>query len=198
MFEAFTPEAADAVLEAAETARRLLDDTIRSQHLLAGALVAGKGHPSVQVCHAAGVTAVAVLGTLRDGLGPDAARDVAALGIDLVAVQTKIEASFGPDALRGGGRRWPRIPFSPRAKAAINQTVDEAQASGRDLVEIADVLSAVLHPGLTDDEQALLGSSYAEMAAEEGLYDGEKRARQIVRSLGADPDELRARIRGLP
>lgn len=78
----------------------------------------------------------------------------------------------------------------------MNQTVRKAQAGGRNRVDVADVLSAVLHPDLTDDEQPALGPSYAQMAAAEGLYDGEKRARQIVRSLEADPDELLARLTG--
>lgn len=113
VFEAFTPEAANAVLEVTETARRLVDDTLRSEHLLVGALVAGSGHWSVERCEAAGVTADAALGKLRDGLGPDAARDLAALGIDLGVVEAQVEASFGPGALRGAGRQWPRIPFPP-------------------------------------------------------------------------------------
>ncbi len=79
--------------------------------------------------------------------------------------------------------------------ASNNQTVIEAKTRGSDVVDVVDLLSAVLHPGLSDVEQAAHGPSYREMARREGLYDGDKVARRIVRSLGADPDELRVMLR---
>ncbi len=87
---------------------------------------------------------------------------------------------------------------SPHAKAAINQTVREALDQGSDVVDIIDLLSAVLHPGLTEAEQQALGGSYVTMARREGLYDGEKASRQIIRRLRADPDELRRRLQTAP
>lgn len=74
----------------------------------------------------------------------------------------------------------------------MNQTVLEAKTRGSDVI---DVLSAVLHPRLNESEQESLDAGYAVMAREEGLYEGEKGARRIVRELGVDPDELRMQLR---
>jgi ATP-dependent Clp protease ATP-binding subunit ClpC len=194
VFEAFTPAARAAVIGAAEASRRLGDDMIRSEHLLLGALEAGGGQRPVEVLAAAGVAPGPVRMQVRDFLGSDAAEALATLGIDLDQVRSRTEAVFGHDALRDAGPQWPMIPFSPHAKAAMNQTVLEAQARGSDVIDVVDVLTAVLHPGLSEAEQATKGPSYLEMARREGLYAGEKAARRIVRSLGADPDELKTQL----
>ncbi len=68
---------------------------------------------------------------------------------------------------------------------------------GGDKVDVVDVLCAVLHPGLSEAEQEAIGASYVAMARREGLYEGEKGARRVVRSLGADPDEVLGRLRNL-
>lgn len=195
MFEGFTPAARDVVLAAADVSARLGDDMIRSEHLLLGVLQIGGQRPPVDVLVAAGVTPETVLDHVRDFLGPRAAQDVAVLGIDLRRVRERVEEVFGVDALREVGPRWPRMPFSPDAKAAVNQTVPEAQDRGSEVVDVVDILTAVLHPGMTEAEQQALGRDYAVMARREGLYDGEKTSRRIVHDLGADPDELRMRLR---
>ena len=198
MFEGFTPAARDAVLTAAEVARGFGDDMIRSDHLLVGALEAGATTSAAQACVEAGVTPDAVRARIRDFFGAEAAEDVAALGIDLLDVQSRIERAFGAGASRAAGPRWERMPFSPDGKAASNQTVLEATQRGSDLVDIVDLLTAVLHPGLSSEEQQAITPGYAAMARREGLYDEENAARRVVRELGIDADALRAQLRALP
>ncbi len=198
MFEGFTPAARDAILTAAAVARTFGDDMIRSDHLLVGALEAGVTTSAAQACADAGITPDTVRARVRDFFGPEAAKDAAVLGVDLLEVQSRIERAFGVGALRAAGPRWPRIPFSADGKAASNQTVLEARQRGSEVVDIIDLLTAVLHPGLSDEEQQAVAPGYAAMARREGLYEGETTARRAVRELGVDADDLRARLRTLP
>jgi hypothetical protein len=171
---------------------------IRSEHLLLGALEAGATTSASRACAVAGVTPEAVRHRIRDFLGTEAASDLAVLGIDLSQMLSRVEDVFGAGALRAAGPRWNRMPFSADGKAATNQTVLEARQRGSDVVDITDLLGAVLHPGLDGEEQQALAPGYAAMAASEGLYDDEKTARRVVRELGVDSDELRGRLRAIP
>jgi ATP-dependent Clp protease ATP-binding subunit ClpA len=93
------------------------------------------------------------------------------------AVATLVEAGVTKDKILPPDRTStttpppvrPRLPFTGDGKAATNQTVVEAQAVGADRV------------GVEHFVLALLGVS--------------ERARQLVRTSGADPDVLGDRIR---
>jgi ATP-dependent Clp protease ATP-binding subunit ClpA len=127
MFERFTRAARDVVVCAQEEATSLGHGGIGTEHLLLG-VAAGDGGvlAPLGVDHAALRATVAA--NRRDGL--DAAA-LATIGIDLDAVRRSVEESFGPGALAGrrrcrrGGRAG-HLPFSPRAKRALERSFREA------------------------------------------------------------------------
>jgi ATP-dependent Clp protease ATP-binding subunit ClpA len=141
MFERFTKDARQAVALAQEEAVALHHGWIGTEHILLGILRAdGDG---ARLLAGFGVEAAGV----RDdvvrivGLGEqDIDRDaLATLGIDLDKVRERVERAFGPGALtrrrrcrRGGIGHM--VPFSPRAKEALELTLREAISLGeRDL-----------------------------------------------------------------
>ena len=134
MFERFTHGARDVVVRAQEEAAALGHDQIGTEHLLLGLAadggIAAGVLASVGVEHAALRAAVAALP--RDGLDAEA---LASIGIDLDAVRRSVEESFGPGALAGRrgcrrGRRGGYVPFSPRAKRALELALREALGLG--------------------------------------------------------------------
>jgi ATP-dependent Clp protease ATP-binding subunit ClpA len=141
MFERFTDEARAAVVAAQGEAAELRHGWIGTEHLLLGVLAAGGG--GARLLAAFGVDHAGVredvlrtIGMGDDDLDPTA---LATLGIDLDAVRERVERAFGPGALsrrarcRGGGTSV-RIPFTARAKKALELTLREALALGaRDL-----------------------------------------------------------------
>jgi ATP-dependent Clp protease ATP-binding subunit ClpA len=165
MFERFTDAARAVVVRAQEEATALGHDRIGTEHLLLG-VAAGEGGilASLGVDHAALRSAVA--GLPRDGL--DAAA-LATIGIDLDAVRRSVEESFGRGALTGRrrGRRGGRLPFSPRAKRALELALREA------------LVLADKHIG---PEHVLLG-----LASDSGSG-----AATALRRCGTTPDAVRA------
>ena len=128
MFERFTGAARAVVVRAQEEAAGLGHDGIGTEHLLLGLAGADGGVLASLGVDVARLRAV-VAEPRRDEL--DAAA-LAAIGIDLEAVRRSAEEAFGPGALAGRrrGRRAGHVPFSPRAKRALELALREALALG--------------------------------------------------------------------
>jgi ATP-dependent Clp protease ATP-binding subunit ClpA len=152
MFERFTPDARAIIVAAQHHARLLGHRWIGCEHLLLA--VASAEEPTGAALREAGVRPERIRAEILRMIGPE--RDapeslfdtldrdaLAAIGIDLDVVRGKVEEMFGPNALRpprqphrrwwrrpGAGRR-PRkssghIPFTPRAKKCLQQSLKEA------------------------------------------------------------------------
>jgi ATP-dependent Clp protease ATP-binding subunit ClpA len=180
MFERFTGDARAAVEAAQREAAELRHDWIGTEHVLLGVLVAGG--PGARLLGGFGVEAVAVradvvriIGRGEDDLDADA---LAVLGIDLDAVRERVERAFGPGALRPR-RRCRRggvsvsLPFTPRAKKALELSLREGIALGaRELC----------------GEHLVLGL----------LHEGDGVAARILRERGVALDDVRARVANRP
>jgi ATP-dependent Clp protease ATP-binding subunit ClpA len=176
MFERFTEDARQVVVEAQEEASRLHHGRIGTEHLLLALL--GRHTATTAVLTRHGLTREAVTGSVIGyvGQGDLDAEALTALGIDLDAVRSTVEASFGPGALDGpggqmSGGRGPggRIPFTPRAKKVLELSLREALA--------------LKHKAIADGHIAL------------GLIrEGEGLAAKVLHDLGVDPVDLRRDI----
>jgi ATP-dependent Clp protease ATP-binding subunit ClpA len=141
MFERFNDDARQAVALAQEEAAALRHGWIGTEHVLLGVLRAdGDG---ARLLAGFGVDAngvrddvVRMIGRGEDDIDPDA---LATLGIDLDAIRERVERAFGPGALsrRRSCRRGVmghHVPFTPRAKKALELSLREAIAlAERDL-----------------------------------------------------------------
>jgi ATP-dependent Clp protease ATP-binding subunit ClpA len=141
MFERFAEDARQAVVLAQEEAVALHHGWIGTEHVLLGVLRTGSDGARLLAgfgVDATGVRADVVrrVGRGDDDIDPDA---LATLGIDLEAVRERVERAFGPGALsrrRPCRRGWtgPHVPFTARAKKALELTLREATNLGaRDL-----------------------------------------------------------------
>jgi ATP-dependent Clp protease ATP-binding subunit ClpA len=78
---------------------------------------------------------------------------LATLGIDLDAVRERVERAFGPGALSRGGRACTRgglgrsVPFTARAKKALELTLREAIALGDPELRGEHLVLGLLHEG---------------------------------------------------
>ena len=138
MFERFSQGARQVVVLAQEEARRLGHCWIGTEHVLLGLLAERRGVAARTLANlglSQEQTRRAIIEMV--GVGPLTAPDPKALetiGIDLDAVRRKVEESFGPGALeRAGNREACRrdlrtgyIPFTPRAKKALELSLREA------------------------------------------------------------------------
>ena len=180
MFERFTDRARKVVTDAQVVARRLGHGHIGTEHLLLS-MLEGDGI-AARVLGSLGVTAVAVEREVlaevgRGPLGPGDAEALGAIGIDLDEVRRRIEASFGPGALQRHDPRCRRgrpgpgghIPFTPRAKKALELSLREALA---------------LKHNYIGTEHLLLGL----------VREGEGLAMLVLTRLGAGPQAIRARV----
>ena len=150
MFERFTDRARRSVVTAQQEAVRLRHNYIGKEHLLLGLLAVGEG-VAWDVLDGLGVThhaaereVVRIVGTGPPGLlGPDDAEALGSIGIDLEEVRRRIERSFGPGAL---DRAPPasRIPFTPKAKEALELARREAKALGHDYIGTEHILLGLL------------------------------------------------------
>ncbi|GAA2450462.1 Clp protease N-terminal domain-containing protein [Streptomyces macrosporus] len=157
MFERFTRQARAAVVGAQQEARGLGHDWIGTEHLLI-ALLRRPDEPGAATLARLGLDAESartaverMTGRGGDGVGEEDAEALRALGIDLEEVRRRAEGAFGPGALdrvpeppderrglrsvlpfRRGGRNRRRgqghIPFTPRAKKALELALREALA----------------------------------------------------------------------
>jgi ATP-dependent Clp protease ATP-binding subunit ClpA len=132
MFERFTEDARAAVALAQEEALALHHGWIGTEHLLLGVLRGGAG--GARLLQGFGVEHTAVrdevertIGRGETDIDPAA---LATLGIDLDAVRERVERAFGPGALSRGRHCGGHIPFTPRAKKALELTLREALAVG--------------------------------------------------------------------
>jgi ATP-dependent Clp protease ATP-binding subunit ClpA len=151
MFERFTCQAREVVVQAQAQARRLGHGYIGCEHLLLS--VVGTDSRAGDVLRSLGLTPEAVESATRSilsgGRGPVLDREaLAAVGIDLDLVRDRVEAAFGPGALtrplqrqrRRPRTRWRRqrrcptgapsghIPFTPRAKKCLEGSLRESVA----------------------------------------------------------------------
>jgi ATP-dependent Clp protease ATP-binding subunit ClpA len=156
MFERFTREARQVVVEAQEEARSRKADEIRTEHLLA-AIYTVRDDVALAVLEQLGVDETDVLRDIdRLHSGEPAALDAEALstiGIDLDEVRRQVEEAFGPGALDrtraalGGpaGRLLGHIPFEGPAKKALELSLREARHLGHDHIGAGHILLGLIH-----------------------------------------------------
>ena len=172
MFERFTREARQTVVQAQVEAAALHHPRIGTEHLLLG--LVGQATPTAAVLARYGLTRATVLESVTALVGDLDAAALTTLGIDLDAVRERVESAFGPGALddparRHGATAAGHIPFNPRAKKVLELSLREALA--------------LEHRHIADGHIAL------------GLLrDGEGLAMKVLHDRGIDPVELRREI----
>ncbi|GAA0932924.1 Clp protease N-terminal domain-containing protein [Pseudonocardia zijingensis] len=156
MFERFTREARQVVVEAQEEARHRAADEIRTEHLLA-AIYSVRDEVALAVLDELGVDeadALQAVAGLRPGPSPSLdAEALSAIGIDLDEVRRQVEEAFGPGALdrtrAAHGGRSPRlfghIPFEGQAKKALELALREAIHLRHDQIGAAHILLGLIH-----------------------------------------------------
>lgn len=158
MFERFTAPARDVAVHAQEEARALRHEWIGTEHLLLGVMTGVSAAWSALADEGASAesTRAEIERVVRDPpLGNQDALALRALGIDLDAVRTKVEETFGVGALERAqhcdhkGRRRVRalvghIPFTPRAKKALELALREALDLGHDWIGPEHILLGLL------------------------------------------------------
>ena len=154
MFERFTNQSRRAVALAQEEARELHHHYIGTEHLL--------------------------LGMLREGTG-SAARALTSMNITLDAARQEVEASVGP-----GKHQQPSgpIPFTPRAKKALELALRESLQLGQNYIGTGHLLLALIKQ---DDDVAIriLGNLHADVT--------DLRTRTI-QELAGDPEQEEADV----
>jgi ATP-dependent Clp protease ATP-binding subunit ClpA len=153
MFERFSAQARETVVQAREQAHLLHHGYIGCEHLLL-ALSGGHGTPAAGALAAFGLHTAALRARVIEVVGPgDAGLDadaLASLGIDLDAVRRATEANFGRGALdrgtyqRGRPCAGGRIPFTPRAKKALELALRAAARSGDREISTGHLLLGVI------------------------------------------------------
>ncbi|MFC7343216.1 Clp protease N-terminal domain-containing protein [Saccharopolyspora griseoalba] len=126
MFERFSREAREVVINAQAVAREHHSPKIDTRHLLAGLAASG---PAAASLRATGVDTTDLARRVDEDIAADDldGEALAALGIDLEAVSARADRLFGRGALRRAGRR-PRghIPFTADAKKTMELSLREA------------------------------------------------------------------------
>ena len=155
MFERFTDSARRVVTGAQDEARRLRHGHIGTEHLLLALLAQTDAMPGrVLVRH--GLDHFRAMATMERLLGAEDqdldADLLGAIGIDLGAVREKVEAAFGPGALdrrprSGGAGVSGHIPFSKRAKKALELSLREALALKHKHIAGGHILLGILRQG---------------------------------------------------
>jgi ATP-dependent Clp protease ATP-binding subunit ClpA len=183
MFERFTAEAREAVVGAQAEARALRDRHIGTEHVLLS--LAGADHAIGHTLREHGLDADDLRTRITrvnraggDVLDPDALRSI---GIDLDAVREATEQSFGEGALdvpAGKLHRYRRghIPFTPKAKKALELSLRHAIRLKQKQIRSGHVLLGILH-----DDDFLS----ARLATEAGV-DVEALRAHVVRLLTAE------------
>jgi ATP-dependent Clp protease ATP-binding subunit ClpA len=159
MFERFAEPSRRAVEIARQEARRLGHHWVGTEHLLLG--IAVQDEVWAGVLARRGLTAPCIRSEIdriiahgaaaAPGVAPAIDADaLATLGIDLEAVRRRVEASFGPGALerKPAGRRYEpepaHLPFTPRAKKALELGLRECVTQQRDEITPRDLVIGVL------------------------------------------------------
>jgi ATP-dependent Clp protease ATP-binding subunit ClpA len=173
MFERFTHEARDVVIQAQAEARALHHGWIGTEHVLL-ALLGTPDAPGVATLTRLGVTSerareavLAVVGDGAESLGDQDTEALKAFGIDLDEVRRRAEQTFGEGALDAPLERGKRfgvfrrrlsdrgpghIPFAPRAKKALELSLREALALKDGYIGTQHIVLGVLR---SDDLQTL-------------------------------------------
>ena len=154
MFERFTDRARQAVVDAQQEARSLHHNYIGTEHLLL-ALTGQRHSVAGKVLESSGVTAEVVRREVLEYVGPGPglanADALATIGIDLDEVRRRVEETFGPGALErtraGCGRLGRHIPFTPRAKKAMELALREALALRHNYIGTEHILLGLLREG---------------------------------------------------
>jgi ATP-dependent Clp protease ATP-binding subunit ClpA len=172
MFERFTNEAKHAVVLAQDEAVTLGHDFIGTEHVLIGLARTTDGGAG-EVLGTLGVTArgarnetvrlLTEAGVPATGAAP-ATEALAAIGINVEEIRKKAEESFGP-----GKFHFPRPPFTPKAKKALETTLREAKALGHTHIDTEHLLM-----GIIEDEDSI--------------------AVKVLTELGVDQTELRTAL----
>lgn len=178
MFERFTEGARALVVDAQAEARALEHDWIGTEHLLLAAL--RPASPTASSLADLGLTLDASRAHLRRPAGrvDDGSREaLRSLGIEIDEVRRRVEETFGPGALDGpeprrrgasrqdrpGRRRRGRgghIPFTARARAALEQSLREAvRLRSREIRAEHLVLATMRSGGVAEAVVAGLGVS---------------------------------------
>ncbi|GAA0211448.1 hypothetical protein GCM10009527_004370 [Actinomadura nitritigenes] len=147
MFERFTEDARRVVVLAQEDARMLNDHHIGTEHLLLAFCT--HGHALSGTLRAHGLEASDLRARIArhgGGLDPEALRT---LGIDLDAVREATEEAFGEGALDAPpgrrGRPTGHIPFTPKAKKALELSLRHAVRLKQKQIRSGHILLGVLH-----------------------------------------------------
>ncbi|MEW2574852.1 Clp protease N-terminal domain-containing protein [Streptomyces syringium] len=147
MFEFFTDQGKQAVVASQDEAIALGHDFIGTEHLLLGLLTAEGGtaagvlrgqnidlsrarQETVRVLEAAGIVAAG---------GRPATDALSSIGIDVAEIQRQADTSFGPGAFQ-----FPRPAYTPEARKALENTLDEARALSRDTFGTEHILLGLL------------------------------------------------------
>jgi ATP-dependent Clp protease ATP-binding subunit ClpA len=154
MFERFTNQSRRAVVLAQEEARELHHSYIGTEHLL--------------------------LGMLREGTG-SAARTLTSMDVSLDAARQAVEASVGR-----GKHQQPsgHIPFTPRAKKALELALRESLQLGQNYIGTGHLLLGLITQG-DDVAIGILGQLHADVT--------DLRTRAI-RELADDPEQGEADV----
>jgi ATP-dependent Clp protease ATP-binding subunit ClpA len=189
MFERFTVDARQMVIDAGAQSHRLGHHFVGCEHLLLA--LSASSTPAGEALRARGATparveakAIRLLGASRPGERFDG-EALSAIGIDLDAVRSRIESSFGPGALsrpaaararrlRGRHRRRPGTSpartFTPRAKRCLARSLRRALSLKRDFIGIDDVAVSLvtMDDGMAPRVLEGLGLNGTELATEIG------------------------------
>jgi ATP-dependent Clp protease ATP-binding subunit ClpA len=159
MFERFTEPSRRAVIIARQEACRLGHHWVGTEHLLLGVAVQDDQLAALVLAQR-GLTAPRIRSEIDRIIGNGPAETpmapgidagaLATLGIDLDAVRRRVEATFGPGALERNprGRRCEpeqrQLPFTPRAKKALELTLLESVAQRHGEITTPDLVIGLL------------------------------------------------------
>jgi len=136
MFEKFTTDAREVVVEAQQDAIRLDSPRIDPLHLLV-ALLRFPGSRAARLLAGFGVALDDVAAETarvrrRGGISAADAEALGEFGIDVAAILDRVEEVHGTGALAaaGSGRKRRRIPFADESKMVIHGCLREAVSSG--------------------------------------------------------------------
>ena len=191
MFEHFTPEALEVVVDAKNHCNLLDEDCIRAEHLLL-AVVTIRNVLTDDVFAEVGLDRAALEGVVAShahpaasGRGTDAAA-LGSLGIDVDAVRRQAEAAFGPGALHRPARAHRGRPqyagaSRRRREAGVHLAHDEAATAA--LEDAPRRAHALGHDRVGTEHLLLALLSYDDTPAATALQQA-----------GADPGQVRAGV----
>jgi ATP-dependent Clp protease ATP-binding subunit ClpA len=152
VFERFTPDARQTVVQAQEEARRFGHQHIDTVHLLVALARQDEG-PGARALGEHGLDTDGLRERVRRMIGPGGETldgdALATIGIDLDEVRRAVEASFGTGALDRG--RSGHRPFTKQAKKILELSLREAIALKHNHICSGHVLLGLLRAGGADN-----------------------------------------------